>query len=366
MVRPARPRRRPGPGRGPGLAPDRPAGDARWPPGRSCCPARCCPTAAPTATPCCSIGPAGWSSSTPGVTPGTATRSWPSPAIAGGHRRDRQHALAPGSLERQRPPEAAHPGGEGPHHPRGRSRRLRPAGSWPATSTPRKARPADRRSAIRREETAIFIATMAQAESLRRRRAGRAQRRPGRWPDGRSGSASPPARSPPPTSGSTTRRRRWPCSATWSPCRRRSSRRRARPGGRTRSTRSGRPAFSLAVPGHGPTMTRAQFDAYRRAFAAFRGCVGGAAAPAECAAGWTRDVGEFLASDADRTQATRYARLLRGVPAQGRRRQSRLRRRNERCGRAASARRAQVRSTRAGPARARAARAWSAGRRRSR
>ena len=28
---------------------------------------------------------------------------------------------------------------------------------------------------------------------------------------------------------------------------------------------------------------------------------------AECAAGWTRDVGEFLASDADRTQATRYA-----------------------------------------------------------
>ena len=61
--------------------------------------------------------------------------------------------------------------------------------------------------------------------------------------------------------------------------------------------------FRVAMPGHGAPMTRAQFDAYRRAFSAFRGCVGGDAPAAECAAGWTRDVGEFLASDADRRQA---------------------------------------------------------------
>ena len=119
--------------------------------------------------------------------------------------------------------------------------------------------------------------------------------------------------------------------------------------------------FDLAVPGHGATMTRAQFDAYRRAFGAFRGCVGGDTAAAECAAGWTRDVGEFLASDADRVQATRYAAyyvdfLRKGGGA------------SPDCAKQVERRRlrASSRSARPGPARARAAPAWSAGRRRSR
>jgi glyoxylase-like metal-dependent hydrolase (beta-lactamase superfamily II) len=65
--------------------------------------------------------------------------------------------------------------------------------------------------------------------------------------------------------------------------------------------------FRLAVPGHGPPMSRADFDVYRRAFTAFRSCVGGGSAAAACAASWTQDVGPFLAADADRRQATEYA-----------------------------------------------------------
>lgn len=65
--------------------------------------------------------------------------------------------------------------------------------------------------------------------------------------------------------------------------------------------------FRLAVPGHGAPMSRDQFDAYRRAFAHFRACVGGASDAATCAAGWTRDVGSLLETDTDRRQATEYA-----------------------------------------------------------
>ena len=65
--------------------------------------------------------------------------------------------------------------------------------------------------------------------------------------------------------------------------------------------------FRLAVPGHGAPMTRGQFDAYRRAFRAFRGCVGSETAAIACADGWTRDVGRFLATDADRREAAGYA-----------------------------------------------------------
>lgn len=65
--------------------------------------------------------------------------------------------------------------------------------------------------------------------------------------------------------------------------------------------------FQIAVPGHGEPMTRPQFDSYRRAFGAFRLCVAGDTAAAACAAGWTRDVGPLLGSDADRRQATEYA-----------------------------------------------------------
>jgi glyoxylase-like metal-dependent hydrolase (beta-lactamase superfamily II) len=65
--------------------------------------------------------------------------------------------------------------------------------------------------------------------------------------------------------------------------------------------------FELAVPGHGEPMTRAQFDGYRQAFAAFRACAVGTGAAAACADGWTKAVGPLLASEADRKQATSYA-----------------------------------------------------------
>ncbi len=65
--------------------------------------------------------------------------------------------------------------------------------------------------------------------------------------------------------------------------------------------------FTLVVPGHGAPMTREAFDTYRRAFAAFRSCVGSDRAPAACAAGWTTGVEALLASDGDRKQATGYA-----------------------------------------------------------
>ena len=65
--------------------------------------------------------------------------------------------------------------------------------------------------------------------------------------------------------------------------------------------------FRVAVPGHGPTMSRAEFDTYRRAFASFRACVGSENAASACAANWTNDLGALLATDGDRRQATEYA-----------------------------------------------------------
>jgi glyoxylase-like metal-dependent hydrolase (beta-lactamase superfamily II) len=65
--------------------------------------------------------------------------------------------------------------------------------------------------------------------------------------------------------------------------------------------------FRVAVPGHGPTMSRAEFDTYRRAFGRFRACVGSENAPSACAASWTTDLGALLATDGDRRQAAEYA-----------------------------------------------------------
>jgi glyoxylase-like metal-dependent hydrolase (beta-lactamase superfamily II) len=65
--------------------------------------------------------------------------------------------------------------------------------------------------------------------------------------------------------------------------------------------------FRTAVPGHGEPMTREAFDAYRGAFARFRSCVADDSTPAACAAEWTKGVGTLLASDGDRRQATEYA-----------------------------------------------------------
>jgi glyoxylase-like metal-dependent hydrolase (beta-lactamase superfamily II) len=65
--------------------------------------------------------------------------------------------------------------------------------------------------------------------------------------------------------------------------------------------------FTIAVPGHGAPMDRAGFDRYRRAFAAFRTCAGSDRAAAVCADDWSRDLGPLLASDDDRKQAGGYA-----------------------------------------------------------
>ena len=64
--------------------------------------------------------------------------------------------------------------------------------------------------------------------------------------------------------------------------------------------------FKMAVPGHGPVMSRDDFDTYRRAFGSFRTCVGSDGPAATCAAGWTKDVAPLLTTDADRKQATDY------------------------------------------------------------
>jgi glyoxylase-like metal-dependent hydrolase (beta-lactamase superfamily II) len=71
--------------------------------------------------------------------------------------------------------------------------------------------------------------------------------------------------------------------------------------------------FRLAVPGHGEPMTREQFDAYRTAFGNFRACVASDSAPAACATGWTKDAAAFLTTDADRRQATEFATYYVGM-----------------------------------------------------
>ncbi len=65
--------------------------------------------------------------------------------------------------------------------------------------------------------------------------------------------------------------------------------------------------FTLAVPGHGNPMSRAQFDAYRRAFRAFRACVNSETDAKECGAGWTRHARQFVTTEAERREATSYA-----------------------------------------------------------
>jgi glyoxylase-like metal-dependent hydrolase (beta-lactamase superfamily II) len=66
-------------------------------------------------------------------------------------------------------------------------------------------------------------------------------------------------------------------------------------------------AFRLAVPGHGPPMSRAAFDTYRRAFGSFRACVGSENPAGVCAANWTKELGTLLTAEGDRREATEYA-----------------------------------------------------------
>jgi hypothetical protein len=48
--------------------------------------------------------------------------------------------------------------------------------------------------------------------------------------------------------------------------------------------------FTIAIPGHGAPMTRAQFDVYRGAFNAFMACVNTQTAAAECASAWVNGI----------------------------------------------------------------------------
>jgi glyoxylase-like metal-dependent hydrolase (beta-lactamase superfamily II) len=75
--------------------------------------------------------------------------------------------------------------------------------------------------------------------------------------------------------------------------------------------------FQLAVPGHGPAMTRAAFDSYRSAFGKFRACVGTESTAAACASGWSTDIGSLLETDGDRRQATEYATYYVGFLRKG-------------------------------------------------
>lgn len=66
--------------------------------------------------------------------------------------------------------------------------------------------------------------------------------------------------------------------------------------------------FTLAIPGHGAPMTRAQFDLYRTAFNAFVDCVQSSAPPEQCAQIWTEGIATLEPENADMHEdASRYA-----------------------------------------------------------
>jgi len=52
--------------------------------------------------------------------------------------------------------------------------------------------------------------------------------------------------------------------------------------------------FDRLAPGHGPPLTRVEFDRYRTAFAKLLACANSAATPQACAAGWRGDLGSLL------------------------------------------------------------------------
>jgi glyoxylase-like metal-dependent hydrolase (beta-lactamase superfamily II) len=74
--------------------------------------------------------------------------------------------------------------------------------------------------------------------------------------------------------------------------------------------------FEVAIPGHGPVMSRALFDLYRGAFDSFIGCANSTRPAGECASDWADSVEPLLADDAVERQraidaATYYVGMLR-------------------------------------------------------
>ncbi|WP_156255186.1 MBL fold metallo-hydrolase [Sandarakinorhabdus oryzae] len=66
--------------------------------------------------------------------------------------------------------------------------------------------------------------------------------------------------------------------------------------------------FARLIPGHGPVMSRPDFDRWRRAFDRFIDCAKSSADEADCAQGWTQDLGTMLPGGEQRraTEMTRY------------------------------------------------------------
>ncbi len=72
--------------------------------------------------------------------------------------------------------------------------------------------------------------------------------------------------------------------------------------------------FTIAIPGHGEPMDRAQFDVWRGAFNAFMDCAEGPTDAGQCAAAWENGIEQFLGEDEGvRTVARRYAEYYAGL-----------------------------------------------------
>jgi glyoxylase-like metal-dependent hydrolase (beta-lactamase superfamily II) len=63
--------------------------------------------------------------------------------------------------------------------------------------------------------------------------------------------------------------------------------------------------FDRLVPGHGATLGRQQFTAYRKAFSNLLACAGGSSAKAQCIDGWISDAATLIGS-----KDVSYARTL--------------------------------------------------------
>ena len=64
--------------------------------------------------------------------------------------------------------------------------------------------------------------------------------------------------------------------------------------------------FTSLVPGHGPVLTRGQFELYRKAFDRLIDCSEGSAAAETCILGWQQDAAPLLRTGADREAVRPY------------------------------------------------------------